>query len=194
MNQNANDNSLVIERESGLDDLKHLVIICQEDPAKFREVYLLFIKPVFAYVLGLVRNYEQAEDLTSETFLQAFSSISQLRNPDKFSAWIFTIARNKSMDFFRNQRGNLFVELEDDQQVENFSSLESMRDDTRFLINDLLRSLSEGERELILLKYYSGLTFKQISQVLRRPESTIKRDIYRTLRKMEIMLEDKNEK
>jgi RNA polymerase sigma-70 factor (ECF subfamily) len=194
MNQNANDNNLESAGGSGSDDLQHLVITCQEDPAGFREVYLLFIKPVFAYVLGLVRNYEQAEDITSETFIKAFVSISQLRNPEKFTAWIFTIARNKSMDFFRNQRRNLFVELEDDLDIETFSNPESISNDTLVLFKDLVRPLSEGERELILLKYYSGLTFKQISQVLKRPESTIKRDIYRTLRKMKAMLEDKDEK
>ncbi|NLW71369.1 MAG: hypothetical protein GXY37_00550 [Chloroflexi bacterium] len=58
----------------------------------------------------------------------------------------------------------------------------------------MISTLNKRERELILLKYYSGLTFKQISQVLKRLESIIKLEIYRTLRKMEMMLEDTDEK
>jgi RNA polymerase sigma-70 factor (ECF subfamily) len=190
MNKISTDNNFESAGKTDADNLQQLVIICQEDPAEFRGIYLLFIKPVFAYILGLVRNYEQAEDIASETFIKAFVSISQVRKPEEFTAWIFTIARNKTMDFFRAKRRSQEVELEDDLQIETFSNPQGVSDDIPILINDLMRTLDEKERELILLKYYSGLTFKQISQVLKRPESTIKRDIYRTLRKMEVLLED----
>ena len=96
--------------------------------------------------------------------------------------------------FFRNQRKNQFVEFEDELEIEAFATPEGLHHDTSAFIKTLISTLNKRERELILLKYYSGLTFKQISQVLKRLESIIKLEIYRTLRKMEMMLEDTDEK
>lgn len=96
--------------------------------------------------------------------------------------------------FFRNQRKNQFIEFEDELEIEAFATPEGLHHDTSAFIKTLISTLNKRERELTLLKYYSGLTFKQISQVLKRLESTIKLEIYRTLRKMEMMLEDTDEK
>lgn len=96
--------------------------------------------------------------------------------------------------FFRNQRKNQFIEFEDELEIEAFATPEGLHHDTSAFIKTLISTLNKRERELILLKYYSGLTFKQISQVLKRLESIIKLEIYRTLRKMEMMLEDTDEK
>ena len=98
------------------------------------------------------------------------------------------------MIFFRNQRKNQFIEFEDELEIEAFATPEGLHHDTSAFIKTLISTLNKRERELILLKYYSGLTFKQISQVLKRLESIIKLEIYRTLRKMEMMLEDTDEK
>lgn len=96
--------------------------------------------------------------------------------------------------FFRNQRKNQFIEFEDELEIEAFATPEGLHHDTSAFIKTLISTLNKRERELILLKYYSGLTFKQISQVLKRLESIIKLEIYRALRKMEMMLEDTDEK
>ncbi|NLW71370.1 MAG: hypothetical protein GXY37_00555 [Chloroflexi bacterium] len=101
MSQIANSADTERVERSESDCLQQLVIACQEDRTRFQGIYLLFIKPVFAYILRLVRNRELAEDPTSETFIKAFTSICQLNRPEKFTAWIFTIARNKTIDFFQ---------------------------------------------------------------------------------------------
>jgi len=104
------------------------------------------------------------------------------------------LQETRRLIFFRNQRKNQFIEFEDELEIEAFATPEGLHHDTSAFIKTLISTLNKRERELILLKYYSGLTFKQISQVLKRLESIIKLEIYRTLRKMEMMLEDTDEK
>jgi len=88
------------------------------------------------------------------------------------------LQETRRLIFFRNQRKNQFVEFEDELEIEAFATPEGLHHDTSAFIKTLISTLNKRERELILLKYYSGLTFKQISQVLKRLESTIKLEIY----------------
>jgi|LSQX01.3.fsa_nt_gb RNA polymerase sigma-70 factor (ECF subfamily) len=68
----------------------------------FQSRYLEFVDKVYWYILRKVRSTHDAEDLTSQTFLKAYQSYSTLRDQDKFAPWIFRIAHNLSMDYFRH--------------------------------------------------------------------------------------------
>ena len=67
----------------------------------FESRYLEFVDRIYWYILLKVRNTHDAEDLTSQTFLKAYQSYSTLRDQDKFAPWIFRIAYNLSMDYYR---------------------------------------------------------------------------------------------
>jgi RNA polymerase sigma-70 factor (ECF subfamily) len=84
-------------------DEQALVRAAHQDPSAFAQLYREYLNPVYSYMLVRVGKCEEAEDLTSQTFLAALQGIDRYRGASKFSTWLFGIARNKCADYFRQR-------------------------------------------------------------------------------------------
>lgn len=71
------------------------------DVTNFSELYRKNVTNIYYYLYSRVRNVADAEDLTSQTFVTALENLHTLNDPQRFTPWVFTIARNKAIDFFR---------------------------------------------------------------------------------------------
>ena len=137
-----------------------------------------------------MRNHQDAEDLCSETFITALKSLNQLRDPNRFVSWLFSIARNKCMDYFRSSVRNNQRLVREDVVFEELIEPQNGLQDKKFLVQELLKKLNQDEKELILWKYFAELTFGEIAEILNVPVSTVKSRIYRILERMSASLED----
>jgi len=97
------------------DDLE-IIRAARNDPKAFGKLYLLYISRVFRYLYGRLGNVHEAEDITAQTFLAAFESFDKFRQDGHFASWLFTIARNKVIDHFRQRNNKISID-----QVENVS-------------------------------------------------------------------------
>jgi len=157
----------------------------------FESRYLEFVDKVYWYILLKVRNMPEAEDLTSQTFLKAYQSYSSLRDQDSFAPWIFKIAHNLSMDYFRHSRHHSGEDpegllMEQDDLLSNVIDAELSRQ-----IQTEIKKLSNEEQDLLDLRFVAQLTFKEIASVLQRNESTIKKQYYKTIVHLRNKLEEK---
>ncbi len=81
---------------------ERLVAEARRDRGAFVQLYDRYLTPIYRYLLSRVGNRQDAEDLTSQVFLAALERFGQYQGRGKsFAAWLFTIARNKAIDFFR---------------------------------------------------------------------------------------------
>ena len=157
-------------------------------------LYQAYARKVFHYHYSRVQNLHEAEDLTSLTFMSAWEKWHTLRDPSKATAWLFTIARNKAFDHFRNPRTIQHEELNDEMTPSLSPEDSHFTPDTQERLLDLrglLDQLSEAEQELIHLRLVSELPFKQIALVLREPETRIKKRYYRLLERLQAQMEQK---
>ncbi len=157
-------------------------------------LYQAYARKVFHYHYSRVQNLHEAEDLTSLTFMSAWEKWHTLRDPSKATAWLFTIARNKAFDHFRNPRTIQHEELNDEMTPSLSPEDSHFTPDTQERLLDLrglLDQLSEVEQELIHLRLVSELPFKQIALVLREPETRIKKRYYRLLERLQAQMEQK---
>ena len=164
-----------------------------EDRHAFAALYQQWVKPVYRYLYSKVRDVHTAEDLTSQTFITVLQSLHTLRDPQRFPSWLFTIARNKAMDHFRKTRYDVPADDEwiwPKAQVESESNHAEPED--RILVRQELTRLTEPELELVRLQYVADLTFIEIARVLSRPESTVKKTLYRLLARVQRQLEQEN--
>jgi RNA polymerase sigma-70 factor (ECF subfamily) len=91
----------------------------QAEDVFFTKQYRETVTPIFRYLFSRVQNIHDAEDLTSQTFITAYENLSKLKNPKIFTAWVFTIARNKTYDFFRRSQRHPNVQFDEKMDQES---------------------------------------------------------------------------
>jgi len=129
---------------------------------------------LYSYILFLVHSQDNADDVFQETFARAIAAMRNHRyqTTGKFGAWLVRIAHNIIIDQTRLDGGNRFRSndefpqtlsnsLKHSQQSEEHDIIEKQKIDT---INDLLDYLPENQREVVVLRYYEDLSFKEIAE------------------------------
>ena len=113
------------------------------------------------YIHMMVKDCDVADDIFQETFIKAVRVIDEGRYTDngKFLSWILRIAHNQVIDHFRAQRQNKSVKLSE-RTVEDSMVCEQIERDVRALV-ELLPS---EQREVVIMRYFSGLSFKEIAE------------------------------
>ncbi len=126
-----------------------------------------------------------AEDLTSETFEKAWKNRQRYRHDlAAFSTWLFTIARNVAIDYFRKPPGDIPLDEETDVVApETLDILVQQHSDYEKLSN-LLAGLNDRDRELVALKYGAGLTNRAIASLSGLSESNVGTILYRITRQL----------
>lgn len=146
---------------------------------------------IFRYHFARLQNLQEAEDLTSQTFVAAWENWSSLRDPSKAVAWLFTIARNKLNDHFRKQNHLLHMELDDElaQNTYNNDPNNTQLSDALLDLHQQIMQFPEGDQELIRLRLVGELPFKTLSQILKEPQMRIKKRYYRLLERLQAQQE-----
>ena len=130
---------------------------------------------LYSYIYFVVRNEEQTEDLFQETFVKAIVTIQQGRYTadGKFGAWLTRIAHNLVIDFFRQER-NENVVSNDETEVDLFNNADLSDDtiETRMIneqvlldVRRLMDYLPENQREVVYMRFYQDLSFKEIAEI-----------------------------
>ncbi|MGE5567690.1 MAG: RNA polymerase sigma factor [Rhodospirillales bacterium] len=143
------------------------------------EAYNLLVsrweKRVFNYLLRLVRDREDALDLSQEVFLKAYQNLGKLDNAERFAPWLFRIAHNEAFSLLRKRRPEIDV-LPDENHPQPAFPIE-----LSLAVETALARLSEDQREAVILKIYQGFKFEEIAEVLSCPVSTVKSRLYTAL-------------
>jgi RNA polymerase sigma-70 factor (ECF subfamily) len=103
------NNPLISEKIKRESDELEIIKSARQDPKAFGELYKLYVEQVFRYLYSRTGNVHEAEDITAQAFLTAFESFERFRQDGHFASWLFTIARNKAIDHFR-QRRDTFIQ------------------------------------------------------------------------------------
>jgi RNA polymerase sigma-70 factor, ECF subfamily len=174
----------------GIDD-SIVVAAVAGDKAALGRIYDVYISPIYRYHYSRVGNATDAEDLTSQTFMAVLESLPRYKFRGCFSAWIFRIARNKAMDFFRAQQ-RIVDELPLHLTYNEDALEEIIKGQTYEELSALLYSLTEEELEVIRLRYVAQLTFVEIANMLGRKEDAVRKSLKRLLERLSFLLEVQN--
>ena len=167
-----------------------LIKRAQSDPRDFADLYDLYAQRVFRYLLSKTGNQQDAEDLTTQTFMAALQSLPSYQHRGSFSAWLFSIARNKTNDHFRKQHKQISLEEAEGEKVD-WGNPGILRDQTLDL-SKLISRLPEDDQELLRLRFVAEMKFSEIAVLAKKSEDAVKKKIYRLLSWMENQLEDNN--
>lgn len=164
------------------------------DQDAFAALYEATSKDVYCAVRAMVRTEEMAMDIQQDTYVFAFTHLDQLGDPDKFRAWVHSIAVNRTRSLLRKQTAVLFSELESeedpvpeiaDYSTETSPELSLDRKETARLVREILEELSDGQRMLIGLYYYDQMPVGKIAEAMEVTPGTVKKQLSRARKKIE---------
>lgn len=173
-----------------------------EEPA-FAELLDRHLDAVYSFALRLTGTKEEADDIAQETFLKAWKHLKRFRKGANFKTWLFSIARNTSIDYLRKKKPILFRELsrkENDEDFEHGIIDTTPRAEVLFdehlsteRLEGAIAQLAPLYREIIILHYREGLTLDEASRVLEMPLNTVKSRDRRALIALRKLLEPEQE-
>ncbi len=126
------------------------------------KIYRDYHGKVFGYIRSKINSVQDAEDITADVFVKAFEKLDSFdESKASLSTWIYTITRNTLTDYFRTRKvlAEIPETLEDDSSVENDVCNAEMLE----ILANALETLDERERDIIILRFYSGKTLKEIT-------------------------------
>ena len=174
---------------SSKDNIPALVTAAKANPAAFGAVYDRFVSPVYRYLFSRVGNQADAEDLTAQTFLAALEALPKYNERGYFSAWLFSIAHSRVTDHFRRSRPGVELESAETRAGDADPLREVIQNEELRTLSNLLKNLTDDERELVRLRYVAGLSFAEMAALLRKNEDAVKKSLYRLLARMQSQLE-----
>ena len=146
------------------------------DKEAFTELYEAYFSKLYRYVVVRIGNRAEAEDMTQQVFVKAYKSISSYRwRGVPFSAWLFRIAHNLVVDFFRKESKRPTVPLEESLMAsnDNVQQVVERRLDVERVMA-ATRQLTAAQREVISLRFAGGLAIAEVARVMGKNEGAVK--------------------
>ncbi len=181
---------MTMDDEKRKEDAQLIQAAIQGDERAFETLLNKYKNLVFTIMMKMVRNPQEAEDLTQEAFMKAFRSLSSFNNEFAFSTWLMKIATNNCIDFLRKRKLRTYsinepvqykdekieIELPDHEPGPEKHLLQS---EQKRILEEAIDQLPERYRYVILLRHKEEKSYEEISEILDLPLGTVKAQIFR---------------
>ena len=165
--------------------------IQDNDQNAYSEILNSYKNSIYYTILKMIRNPDDAEDLTIEEFSKAFKNLDKFKKEFTFSTWLFRIATNNTIDFIRKKKlattsihtsfkdeGGKNIELDIKDSNLNPNQL-TIKKEKIILVRKFVDKLPEKYQKLVKLRYFKELSYKEISDKTNSPLGTIKAQLFR---------------
>ncbi len=158
------------------------------------EAYCALFESVCARVLRYFRlrglDAATAEELTQNVMLKVYRQAGDLREPDHFFGWMFAIARNEMISYWRGARARIETVAIDSLSSELIDlPIEQNEIHANLQLAGWLRELEPGERNLVVLRFVEGLSYEELAMALELPLGTVKWRLFSARKKIAAMLQ-----
>ncbi|UII54683.1 RNA polymerase sigma factor SigX [Cytobacillus spongiae] len=164
----------------------------------FDELYSKYHQDVFQFLFYMVKNREQAEDLVQEVYIRVLKSYERFEGKSSEKTWLFSIARNVAIDFFRKQKSwkNRILEKFDwsTQQVQDDHPIPeeiAVQNEEIQSIYDCLDKCTLDQKMVIIMRYLQELSITETAEALNWTESKVKTTQHRALKVLKKEMEEK---
>lgn len=151
------------------------------------KLYKEYSKKIYSYLLSLSNDENIAEELLQETFYSAVKNINKFRNESSVKNWLYTIAKNKWIDYYKKfQRTNTSELLEDNVNLLSNSTIEEdyLNKDELLNICRKIHMMDEKTKEIVYLRIFTNFSFKEIANIIGKTEENTRIIFYRAKNKL----------
>ena len=176
--------------------------VLEGDPSAFGPLVERYQGRIYAVVYGMVRNREDARELSQEAFVKAYRNLERFRFNASFYTWLCRIAMNVSIDHLRRQklrRTEVFDEGIAARDDDGVISLAHHRNDPgrnlerkrlRERIMSAMDELPDDQKQVVVLREIEGLSYKEIAEVMDIPEGTVMSRLFYARKKLQSALKE----
>lgn len=166
--------------------------VLKKDQQAYAALMKRYKKAVYFMILKMIRDADDAEDLTMEAFAKAFKNLDRFKKDYTFSTWLFRIATNNAIDFIRKKKlktmslnntmsddnGNaVTIDVEDDDNNPQDVYIRTQRLE---MVRIFVDKLPAKYRKLVHLRYFDELSYEEIAKELDKPLGTVKAQLHRS--------------
>lgn len=165
----------------------------QKDKKHFKPLYERYYRNIFLFIHKRTADESISAEICSKVFLKAMQKIGKYTYKGvPFSAWLFRIASNEVSQHYRTSTKQRVVSIENDQvnHLADELSYDFKKDELQLLLTHCLNQLSQQDLNLIELRFFDQLSFKEIAEILGITESNAKVKTYRITKKMKNIILD----
>lgn len=175
-----------------LEQDQKLVQDAQQDPERFAVLYDKYFDQIYRYVYRRVSDKEMVNDLVSQTFYDALAHIKSFEwRGYPFSSWLYKIAHNNVLKWYREQSKAQKVNLDDIAELADLnvdSNRDASRKEKQLEVQAVIDQLEPEEREIIRLKFFEEVSNIEIAEIMGLSANHIGVKVYRTLKKVKLLL------
>ncbi|MFN7145897.1 MAG: sigma-70 family RNA polymerase sigma factor, partial [Myxococcota bacterium] len=183
-----------------LPDSELVLRVRKGDGSAYRPLVERYQNRIHAMVYGMVRDPEEARDITQNAFIKAYQNLASFRIESSFYTWIYRIAMNLAIDHCRKnkrRKTSAFDEAvasrDEDGTIIELHQAESpqkalQRKQLHERIFAALDELSEDQREVVLLREVEGLSYKEIADTMGIPEGTVMSRLFYARKRLQALL------
>jgi len=162
------------------------------DDESFGLIYEYYVSQIHRFISFKVSNAQTAEDIAHEVFLSAWKNINRYRQGETpFSSWLYRIARNKIIDSYRNNKGDISMDTEG-FDIDSIGSCEQVDLDKVLnvrKVKEMLKLLSPNFKKVIVMRYIKDMDHKEIAKALKKTENEIRVTQHRAIKKLRELCE-----
>lgn len=172
------------------------------DENAYDELVDKYERALYYYILKMVSDHEQVEDLVQEAFVKAFDNLDTYSTNYAFSTWLYRIAKNHTIDYLRKKKlktlsidspvktkdGEMEMQLPDESASTDQGIIKKQR---KQIVQQAIADLPEKYRKVIKLRHMEELSYKEIAKKLDSPLGTVKAHIFRARELLYKKLKDK---
>ena len=156
------------------------------DKQAFGVLVKRYERPVRAVALDVLGDFHLATDVSQDSFLLAYEKLAGLRKPTAFGPWLMKITRRCALDYGRRNRDEAPVKPVVPSPRHNRNG--GLDEEKQWLLSGVMK-LPESERQLIMLRYFSGRSVKEVADILGRSVGTVTKQLSRAHRHLRYILE-----
>jgi len=178
-----------------LEEEKRIISKCKKDLSNFSQLYEAFVNDIYRYSYMILGNKHNAEDVTSQTFLNALEKFKMFTWQEiSIKNWFLKIARNLSYEKFRKSKEvsfneDLYTEVEDQTQTEEVTVTEEFKKK----LQEFIKELDSTSREIVTLRVWEEYKFREIAELVGMKKDSVKKRFYRGVEKLKKLAEKDRE-
>jgi len=183
---------LSVKEQRIITEIKNIGLNMPNLEKKFSKVYDKLVGKIYRFVFLKVNTQEVAEDITSQVFAKAWNKVRKSEKEIKnLSAYIYQIARAELVNYYKNKSKYTIVSAENVQIVDqsiNLEEKEQINSETDNLFR-FIQKLNDDYRNVIIWRYLDDLSYKEIAEIMEKPEGTIRVMVHRALKELRKIVE-----